>query len=101
MRLVRQVPAPADGPGGDQEPPVFLLHAVARHLVRFVARLTLAGAAMEAVLVPRANHHLAFERSPAQRPADVIADIGDDAELSVLERDSDKPVAHLRLAQRR
>ena len=49
--------------------------------------------------MPRADHHLAFERPFAQRPADVIADIGDHAELAVLERDGHQSLAELRFAQ--
>ena len=54
---------------------------------------------MELVLVPGADHELAVEPAFAERPADVIADIGDDAELAVLERHGHQPLAELRLAQ--
>ena len=54
---------------------------------------------MELVLVPRADHELAVEPAFAEWSADVIADIGDDAELAVLERHGHQPLAELRLAQ--
>jgi hypothetical protein len=48
---------------------------------------------MELVLVPRAHDELAIEATFAERPADVIADVRDDAELAVLVRDCDEPLA--------
>ena len=56
---------------------------------------------MELVLVPGADHELAIEPSFAERPADVIADIGDHAELAIFERHGHEPLAEFRLAQRR
>src|SRR5678809_1685246 len=101
MRFVRQVATLADGFRSDQQAPIFFAHAVARHLVRLVSRLTLAAATMKAVLVPGTDHHLAFEDALAERSAHVVAEIGDDAELPILERNGDQPLAELRLAQRR
>ena len=85
MRLVRQVAALARRLRRDQQPAVLFLDAVARDLVGLVAGLALAGATMEPVLVPGTHDELTFEPALAQRTADVVADIRDDAELAVLE----------------
>ena len=55
---------------------------------------------MELVLVPRAHDELAIEPSLAERAADVIADVGDDAELAVLVRHGDQSFAEFRLRER-
>jgi hypothetical protein len=56
---------------------------------------------VELVLVPGADHELAVEPSLAERPADVIAEVGNHAELAVLERDGNQAFAELCFAQRR
>jgi hypothetical protein len=101
MGFVRQMTALAGRLRRHEQAPALLLHAVTRHLVRFVTRLALAGAAMEFVLMPGAHDELAVETAFPQRTADVIAHVGDHAEPAVLERHGHETLAESCFAQRR
>src|SRR5205807_5662019 len=60
---------------------------ITRYAIVFESRLALAGARVKLPVVPRADDVIAVEPSVAERTADVIADAGDDAELTVEVRD--------------
>src|SRR5262249_7263625 len=79
---------------------VFHLHGITRNLVGLVPRFALAGAAMELVLVPGADHVVTIEPATTQRAADMIAAIGDDAKLAVTVRDGHRALAQPCLAER-
>jgi hypothetical protein len=100
VRLMRQMATLARRPRADQEPAVDHFHAVGGNLVGLVTRLTLASATVELVLVPWADHVLAIEPAPPQRPTDVIAAIGNHAESAINTGDGNMSVSQPYFAQR-
>ena len=81
--------------------PFSILTAYCGHTVILESRFTVAGAAVKLVVMPGAHDVVTVERAGAQRPADVIADTGDRAELAVAIRQGDAQSSRLDLAQRR
>jgi hypothetical protein len=68
-----------------QHAAVFDLHRIGRHRILLEAGLALAVAAMEFPVVARAGDVFAVEPAFAERAADVIARVGDDAETGCSE----------------
>ena len=95
-----QVVAPVDGFRVEQHSPVLDLQRVLRNAIGFEARLAIAAAAVELVVMPWADHVLAIECAIAQRAADVIADPGNRAELAVAIGKCDAKRSSLDFAQR-
>ena len=87
MRIVRLLVAPAGRRDVDQDPSIFDSHRKRRDAILFEAGFALAGAAVEFPTMPRANDVIAIEAALAERTADMIADIGNRAELAILEGD--------------
>ncbi len=92
MRLMRQLVALGGVGNVDEHVAFFDLHRKRGYAIFLVARLALAGDAVEFPVVPRTNDVVAVEAAFAERPADVIAGMRHRAELPVLERERDRRV---------
>ncbi len=85
----------------DQHAAVFGLHRKGGNTVFLEAGLAKAGAAVEFPSVPGAGDIAAVvEMAVAERAARVIAYVGDDAELSIPERDGERDILDLKPLQR-
>ena len=82
----------AGGGEVDQHAAVLDFHRIGRHAVFLEAGLAQAAAAVEFPVVPGADDVIAVEPAVAERSADMIAGVGDRAELSVLDGDGQRPV---------
>jgi len=91
VRRVRELVALGGGLGAHQHTPA---HVVPRDTVGLETRLALARHAMELPVVPRARHVVAFERALAERPADVVADARERAELAVATGQRERAMAY-------
>ena len=86
VRIVGLLRAFRAGGEIDQNAATLDFHRVGGDRVLFEAGLAETRAAMEFPVVPRAVDVIAVEAAFAERSADVVASVGDDAEFAVLER---------------